>query len=188
MNPAWENGNGAGTQDRDGAGQLRQPAELSEWDSTLRLIASVSVPEGLEERVHAALRAAPGGARLLAWPAALRPRHAWISGGWSRAAAAAAIVFVVAGGGWGVYMRLPHSPKAVTMPAAQKTGGFSSAGAIRTPDSIQGPVLTKRMAAAPLPAKPTARGKAHPGRPKAKKAETASPAASVAPAAVPVQR
>jgi hypothetical protein len=54
MNPAWENGNGAGTQDRDGAGQLRQPAELSEWDSTLRLIASVSVPEGLEERVHAA--------------------------------------------------------------------------------------------------------------------------------------
>jgi hypothetical protein len=64
-------------------------------EEILRLIASLPAPEGLEERVHATLRAAPRRGRVLAWPMALRPESSWM-----RTAAAAAIVFLVAGGGW----------------------------------------------------------------------------------------
>lgn len=200
MNPAWENTNSAGAQgqnatnDAVGAQELQQLSELPELQATLQLIASVPVPEGLEERVHATLRAAPRGARVLAWPTALRPQAAWLGSGWARTAAAAAIVFVVAGGGWGVYLHLPHSPKVVTMPAAPKAG-FSSAGAIHTPDSIQGPVITNPVIANPVTAhssaaRPSAHHKAHPGKLKTNKAETANPAApaavsTMAPAAAP---
>lgn len=215
MNPAWENTNSAGAQGENatngavGAQELQQLPELSELDATLRFIASVPVPEGLEERVHATLRAAPRGARLLAWPTALRPQAAWLGSGWARTAAAAAIVFVVAGGGWGVYLRLPHSPKVVTMPATPKAG-FSSAGAIHTPDSIQGPVITNPaivnpvvanpvtanpvtanpVTAHPSAARPSAHHKTHPGKLKTNKAETANqaapaPVSTMAPAAAP---
>jgi len=61
-----------------------------EAEETLRLIARLPAPVGLEDRVHAGLRSAPRSARVLAWPAAFSP-----AGGWLRAAAAAAIVFVV---------------------------------------------------------------------------------------------
>lgn len=199
MNPAWENRNSAGAQGQNatnGANGAKQfHPELSELDAALRLIASVPVPDGLEERVHASLRAAPRGARVQAWPSVLRPQAAWLGSGWARTAAAAAIVFVVAGGGWGVYLRLPHSPKVVTMPAAQKASGFSSAGAIHTPDAIQGPVIANPVIANPvtvnpLAAKPPAHRKTHPGKLKTKKAETANPIApaavsTTAPAAVP---
>jgi hypothetical protein len=191
MNPAWENRNGAGAHGQDttnGTGSPRELHELPELDNTLRVIATVPVPEGLVERVHVTLRTAPRGARVLAWPTALRPQAAWLGAGWARTAAAAAIVFVVAGGGWGVYMRLPHSQKVVVMPAAQKAGGFSSAGAIHTPDSIQGTVITN-----PLIAKPSAHHKTHPGKLKTKNAETTNPvtpdaASTATPVAVPAQR
>ena len=60
-----------------------------------------------------------------------------------RGAAAAAIVFVVVGGGWGVYLRVQpvQAPKVIAMPRVSAGGGFSSAGAMRTPQTLNGPVL-----------------------------------------------
>jgi hypothetical protein len=136
-------------------------------DETLRIVAGVPVPAGLEDRVHAALREAhrhnvqrsvegaetDGRGRLLAWPTALKPQSNWM-----RTAAAAAIVFVVAGGGWGVYTRVEQNRpgKVVVMPR----GGFSGAGAMRSPQTVPGP-------AAPQPAQPIATKKAGAKTPKA---------------------
>lgn len=198
MNPTWENRTGAGAQGQDatnGGGGAQKLPELHDVDATLRMITTVPVPEGLEERVHATLRVAPRGARVLAWPTTLRPQAAWLGSGWARTAAAAAIVFVVAGGGWGVYLRSPHAAsKVVTMPSAQKAGGFSSTGAIHTPDSIQGPLITNPATATPLIAKPSAHSKTHPGKLKVKTTNPATDPGSPdavstdAPAAVPAQR
>jgi hypothetical protein len=114
-------------------------SELSSAESTLRLIASLPAPEGLEDRVRIRLAAAPLGGRILAWPAALR-----LNSGWMRSAAAAAIAFVVAGGGWGVYSRV-HRPQParviVLTPRAPAQGGFASSGAMRTPQTLNGPVV-----------------------------------------------
>jgi len=113
-------------------------------DDTLRLIAGLPAPAGLEERVHKALRAAPRSGRILAWPAGFRAKTA-LESNWMRAAAAAAIVFVVVGGGWGVYSRVQpgQAGKVVVMPQRMpSSGGFSGAGAIRTPATIPGPKVT----------------------------------------------
>jgi hypothetical protein len=136
-------------------------------DETLRLIASLPAPAGLENRVHAALRAAenrgpqlqvaaPGAARqarILAWPRRLNQQK-----GWMRTAAAAAIVFVVVGGGWGVYTRVEHNQpaKVIVMPARMPVvGGFSSAGAMRTPQTLPGPMAPQQQKALHLqPKKP----------------------------------
>lgn len=126
-------------------------------EETLRLIASLPAPDGLEDRVNAALSAVQnrdrvlGRGRVLAWPRAIRPES-----GWMRTAAAAAIVFVVAGGGWGVYMRVEQSqtPKVIVMPARiSAPGGFSGAGAMRAPVTLPGP-------AAPQPVKASEPAKA----------------------------
>jgi hypothetical protein len=113
-------------------------------EETLRLIASLPAPAGLEGRVHKALRAAPRRGRVLAWPTGLRsimrPKSTWM-----RAAAAAAIVFVVVGGGWGVYTRVQHGQPAkviVLPPHVPASGGFSGAGAMRTPQTLPGPRAT----------------------------------------------
>jgi hypothetical protein len=108
-------------------------------EETLRLIANLPVPEDLEDRIHAVLRSAPHRGALLAWPS---PAAA---SGWMRGVAAAAIAFLIAGGGWGIYSRVqPAQPaQGVVMPLpVQSSGGFSSAGAIRTPQRLNGPVLT----------------------------------------------
>ena len=114
-------------------------------EATLRLIAGLPAPAGLEERVHRALRAAPresqGAGRVLAWPARFRAK-AVLESNWMRATAAAAIVFVVVGGGWSVYSRVQPGPagKVLVMPQPMpSSGGFSGAGAIRTPATIPGP-------------------------------------------------
>jgi hypothetical protein len=67
--------------------------------------------------------------------------------GLARSAAAAAIVCVVAGGGWGVYSRVKpaDAPKVVVIPRA--AGGFSSAGAMRTPKTVDGTMLTHPLKA-----------------------------------------
>ena len=109
-------------------------------EDTLRLLAGLPAPEGLESRVHASLRNAPRQARVLAWPLVLRADAAWV-----RATAAAAIVMVVAGGGWGIYSKvqplqqgkLPAVPARVSAPS-----GFSGAGMVSTPKTIEGPVVT----------------------------------------------
>jgi hypothetical protein len=130
-----------------------EAAEQSEAERTLRLIARIPAPEGLEDRVQAGVRGREmDGARkgrVLAWPA-LRP-----ASGWMRTAAAAAIVFVVAGGGWGVYSRVqvPQSAKVIVMPRVVSGGGFSNAGAMRRPNTLNGPIVAIPVAnAAATPA------------------------------------
>jgi len=106
-------------------------------EDTLRLIAGLPAPQGLENRVHQALRTAPPPGRVLAWPL-LRADSSWL-----RAAAAAAIVTIVAGGGWGVYSHI-QPWQAVKTPLPAKLGsssGFSNAEAKRTPQTLQLPVV-----------------------------------------------
>jgi len=133
-------------------------------EDTLRLIANLPAPTGLEDRIVVGLRSSqrtePHGARILAWPAALRPGRAWAHSAALRTAAAAAIVLVVAGGGWGVYSYVQSNPpRAVALPPrpAVSSGGFSNAGAMRTPQTLNGPVLTHPLEAPQPPAKATAR-------------------------------
>lgn len=153
---------------------------LSPAEETLRLIASLPAPDGLEKRVNAALAAAPRRGRVLAWPSTLgltfRPESSWM-----RTAAAAAIVFIVAGGGWGVYSRVQSSRHALTHfaqnqpakvivmpPRMPVAGGFSGAGAMRTPVTLPGPAAQQHA-------------KANPARPKsAKKSAARTKAASTA--------
>ena len=105
-------------------------------EATLRLIAQLAPPEGLEKRVLTSLRTAPRSGRLLSWPGVLLPSEAWM-----RSAAAAAIVFVVAGGGWSIYMHV--QPARTTIAAPAHGGGFSSAGAVRMPQTVTVPVVAK---------------------------------------------
>ncbi len=123
-------------------------------EETLRLIAKLPAPQGLEARVHDALDAAPRSRRVLSWPemhvARMAMEHQWL-----RAAAAAAIVFVVVGGGWGVYSHVEHvqNGKTLVLPGPVPTaGGFSGAGAMRTPGTIPGPTVAKpaKKSAAPM--------------------------------------
>jgi hypothetical protein len=116
---------------------------MSEAEQTLRLIARLPVPEGLEDRVRTGLAAERTSSRrtatVLQWPAGFRPASSWM-----RAAAAAAIVFVVVGGGWGVYSRVqpPQSAKVIVMPPrVVSPSGFSNAGAMRTPNTLNGPII-----------------------------------------------
>ena len=139
-------------------------AQPGSVEDTLRLLASLPAPVGLEDRIHAGLRASqlsqPHRARFLAWPAALRPEGNWMQSAMVRSAAAAAIVMVVAGGGWGVYSRVQPHPTAkaiVLAPRPAVSGGFASGGAMRTPQTLNGPVLTHPATAVPTPAKAAAR-------------------------------
>jgi hypothetical protein len=122
-------------------------SDSGDFEETLRLIARISAPEGIEERVQAGLRKAktssPARARFLPWPFALRFDNAWMQN-MARAAAAAAIVAVVAGGGWSVSSRFqPSQPtNAIVLPPHNAIqGGFSSAGAMRTPQTLNGPIV-----------------------------------------------
>jgi hypothetical protein len=129
--------------------------ELSPAEATLRLIAGLPAPQGLEERVRARLAAAPRRGRILSWPAALG-----LDSGWMRSAAAAAIVCVVAGGGWGVYSRVQRQqPPRVTVlaPRGPAQGSFASSGAVRTPQTLNGPVVAHPPAAPPAQIKDAAK-------------------------------
>ncbi len=148
-----------------------------EFEETLRLIARLSASEGLEERVQAGLRTAAskasGRARILLWPQAL-----WVQN-LARAAAAAAIVAVVVGGGWGISSRFqptqPSSAIAVPLHSANQ-GGFSSAGAMRTPQTLNGPVVAQPAVVAPETTKPVVKTPARHGKPAAAKKGVAQPA------------
>jgi hypothetical protein len=110
-----------------------------EADATLRLIAAMDAPHGLEDRMLAGALAAPRTARVLAWPgASMNARSA--ASGWLRSAAAAAIVCVVAGGGWGIYSRVqPLQASGVAATPVQSRGGFSTAGDVARPHTLEGP-------------------------------------------------
>ncbi len=125
------------------------PAEV-----TLHLIAHLPAPDGLAGRVQAGLSNTSHTARLITWPSSFRPLNGWMRGGMVRGVAAAAIVIVVAGGGWRVYSRVQPAPAArvIMMPSrVGPAGGFATGGAMRTPETLNGPVLKHR---AVEPAKP----------------------------------
>jgi hypothetical protein len=120
-----------------------------DFDTTLRLVATAPAPEGLKDRVHSRLRSVPRTARILEWPAAFRTDSPWM-----RSAAAAAIAFVVVGGGWGVYSRVQPNNVIAMPPHMAAPGGFSNAGAMRTPQTVNGPVLEHPAHAPAAPAIP----------------------------------
>jgi hypothetical protein len=143
------------TGNRDQGSEIRGPGSAEE---TLLRIARLAAPEGLEERVQASLRAAivanHPSAKILRWPKALRMTGGWMQSTPMRAAAAAAIAAVVVGGGWIVSSRLPASQpaSAVALPVhPSASGGFASAGAMRTPQTLVRPTVEAH--AAPSPAK-----------------------------------
>ena len=118
---------------------VAQGARSGSAEETLRLIASLPAPEGLEDRIDAALRSAPRRSRVFAWPTHFQPCRPL-----SRLVAAAAIALVVVGGGWGVYSRVERqqAAKVFVIPApGPAAGAFSNAGAIRTPQTLNGPVV-----------------------------------------------
>jgi len=137
----------------------RQFAQAADAEATLRAIAGLAAPEGLEQRVKtvlgAALDRAPAGrsAKMLDWPA-----KSWVQSTWARGAAAAAIVVVVAGGSWGVYSRVQPMPAPIALPHV-RAGGFSSANAMRTPKTLDAPTVTHPVSQSALPLKQRANGK-----------------------------
>jgi hypothetical protein len=136
-------------------------------EDTLRLIAGLPAPDGLKDRVHSRLRTAPRAAGLLPWPITPLMGYRFHSPAF-RTAAAAAIVCVVAGGGWQIFSHVQTAPQpnAIVQPARiGNSGGFSNAGAMRTPDTLDRPVLkhplpsNQRDSIAPAPAPPAKKHK-----------------------------
>jgi hypothetical protein len=101
-----------------------------------------------------------------------------------RSAAAAAIVFVVAGGGWGVYSRVqqPQTAKVIVMPHVSAPGEFTNAGAMRTPKTLNGPVLIQPAGVKPAQTKPSTKAASKPTLPQTAKPAAAATAQPVAPA------
>jgi hypothetical protein len=128
-----------------------RPVGPSPGEETLRLIAILSAPEGLADRVKLGLATAPQAGRILMWRGPLRP-GGWMYSSFARGAAAAAIVCVVAGGGWQIYSRVqPPAPARViaTPPTVTPQGrGFSQSSAPHVPDTIVGPELKHPVAPA----------------------------------------
>lgn len=138
--------NALGSNSISGAESLRGSGNA---EATLRLLAGLPAPAGLEDRVLISLHSASRSGRILNWPGILKPPENWM-----RTAAAAAIVFVVAGGGWGVYSRVQPNSAIPAPTHAGSAGGFSSAGAMRTPQTLNGPVVAQPVAAQPTEVKP----------------------------------
>jgi hypothetical protein len=166
MNPNQAVGNNPGA----------HPADY-DVDATLRLVAQLPAPQGLEERVHEALRTAPRAARVLEWP-----MRAGQENGWMRGAAAAAIAFAVVGGGWGVYSRVQPAKVIAMPPRVMSPGGFSNAAAPRAPQTLDGPVIAHPASTQPV--RPAAQGTAAaprvaamPGEKTRKTEKTSSPPA-----------
>jgi len=64
-------------------------------------------------------------------------------------------VFAVVGGGWGNFSRAqkPQSARVIVMPRGSALGGFSNPGAMRTPNTLNGPVLSQPVTVQPPQAK-----------------------------------
>jgi hypothetical protein len=157
----------------NGAGNGKAAAR-GDAEETLRLIARLPAPAGLEGRIHHTLRTAPQEARVLAWPLPARTGREWM-----RAAAAAAIAFVIAGGGWGVYSRVEPRPLGGGMTLAPRgaPGGFAGANAVRTPQTLNGPALTGPLPTSPASASPASASPltAHPAEAKSPPAAMPAP-------------
>ena len=154
------------TSDSGAHPNLSDRAALASLDETLRLIAQLPAPAGLEDRIQAGIQAgvqagvragllagskaeSQAGSRigrLLLWPAQFKPQGAWMDSAAVRAAAAAAIVCVVLGGGWGIHSRFHSAPLPTAIsppPRLAAPSGFSSAGAMHTPLTLNGPVVAQ---------------------------------------------
>ena len=111
-------------------------------EDTLRLIANLPAPRGLEDRVKAGLRSAPRRGKVVAWP--FSATEIWMHSSGVKAAAAAAIVLAIAGGGWGVFSHIQVAPVPsafIESPSPNGAGRFSTAGAVHVPQTVQGPVI-----------------------------------------------
>src|ERR1700739_759804 len=155
-------------------------AGLTDAEKTLRVIATLPAPEGIEERVKSGLHAAPRQGSVISWPPMAANGARWTQLAALRAAAAAAIVVVVAGGAWEVYAHIRVAPEPAAVAAPEHlggTGGLSTAGAVRKPQTLEGPVV-----AVPANVKPRSDEgngavlpKAHVARPAAEKNKTSPP-------------
>lgn len=144
---------------------------LMSAEATLRLIATLPAPDGLAERVQLRLDAEPRTARVLSWPVSHWSGAEWLRGNAMRTAAAAAIVFAVAGGGWGIYSRVQPASSAriiVMPPRGNAPGAFSSANAVRVPQTANGPVLAKPATVSPVVVKPHVKDEAKSATPETK--------------------
>jgi hypothetical protein len=146
------------------------PDRVLKAEETLRMIARASAPDGLVSRVQANLDSAPRVSVLLSWRTGF---SGWMYSPALRGFAAATIVCVVAGGGWSIYSHVQPAPTAKVIEAPARVGGggaFSNAGAMRKPDTLNGPVLAQPV----VPDKqntvaaPALNGKTQSGVPKAK--------------------
>jgi hypothetical protein len=119
-------------------------ATVLEDERTLRLIAKLPAPEGIEDRVKAKLRSAPRRSKVIAWPFSTAVGKGWMQSAGARAAAAAAIVLVIGGGGWEIYSHIRPAALPTTISAPQPlngAGAFNAAGAKRVPQTLEGPVV-----------------------------------------------
>lgn len=135
----------------------------SETEETLQLLAQLPAPADLEERLHAALKKAPRTGEVLSWPGSGGLARGWINGPFLRGAAAAAIVMVVMGGSWAVYSHVQPAPvpQAIAQPRViAPRNGFSSANAMRTPTTLNGPTVKQPTADVSTKATATAQNSA----------------------------
>ena len=119
-------------------------ASVIDAERTLRLIATLPAPEGIADRVKSRLQDAPRKAGVIAWPSSVSGAR-WTQFAAMRAAAAAAIVIAVAGGAWELYTHIQIAPEPSAVATPQRMdggrGGLSAAGAVRKPQSLDGPVV-----------------------------------------------
>ena len=121
----------------------RPQSDLNRYEETLRRLAQLPAPAGLQERVQTRLAAA-NKQNKRDWRAFFaeffEPQSNWRKG-----LEAAAIVLLVFGVGWGIALSIQApAPAAQAAPppvGVTVGGGFSSAGAIRTPQTLQGPAV-----------------------------------------------
>jgi hypothetical protein len=127
-------------------------------EETLRLIASLPAPEGLEDRLKAGLRSVPQRGNVISWP--FSATEGWMHGAGMKTVAAAAIVLAIAGGGWGVYSHIQVAPVPSAFIEPQLPNGagrFSTAGAVHVPQTVQGPIVAapvherEKLEASPVP-------------------------------------
>lgn len=134
-----------------GASKNRQ-GDAPSVEATLRWIATLTPPAGLEDRIHARLRAqlnAGDGmetseSRVYEWPSSRPVTRRWLQNDLLRCAAAAAIVAIIVGGGWGITSRIQPATTAKGTALPDRVAGpshFSTAGAMRTPQTLHGPVV-----------------------------------------------
>jgi len=175
-----------------GSNKAARKSGADEAEATLRLIANLPAPHGLEDRVRAHLLVAPRRGRVIAWPGSL-VRQSVRDAGWMRSVAAAAIVCVVAGGGWGIYARVQGGQltRSIAGPAVPGSGSssFSTGEARRRPQTLNGPSISGAMtdpasaklaegAANPKPAAKSPAIKMHAAQSKTVKKDAAAPGAS----------